>query len=423
MLKVVKKRDLLIEALGVPDNLPKTAREIYLAIMRNISPSYDFQKLNGLNIVIDGNYRIGDYIFDKFNFNLDIERSNEFNLLSMGSGTELKMNKDIKSDVGKIGNERNRYFQTGTDLRKNNPYGFDLSVTFSGPYQLRGEHILKYFIIERNKVIKIIGHELMHLYDFYKNKRKDLGKQVKGILSQQELRINIHAFNKFKQILYFVNANENIVRMSEIGTSIVDGDITKKDFENLLSKDDTVQILRNIKNYSFSEFRNDLLKDKITIIKFLHAENFIPYDFAVYLASNDNEFLEIAMDLFRKIIIDGEMDIFNSLLNSSNYTDDEKEEVMARYKRETFKKAKNSQEYFEKTIKSFNFEAEKVLRKIFKLYAMTKDVPNSKLPKAMKRMKTESKWINMDHWDTFIKSQKNKDNMQSKDGITKGYIY
>jgi hypothetical protein len=124
-----------------------------------------------------------------------------------------------------------------------------------------------------------------------------------------------------------------------------------------------------------------------------------------------------------KKIIDTEIDIFNSLLNSSNYTDDEKEEVMARHKRETFKKAKNSQEYFEKTIKSFNFEAEKVLRKIFKLYAMAKDVPNSKLPKAMKRMKTESKWINMDHWDTFIKSQKNKDNMQSKDGITKGYIY
>lgn len=423
MTRIISKRDLLNEALGVPDNLPKTAREIYSAIMRNISPSYDFQKLNGLNLLIDGNYRIGDYSFNKFNFDLNIERSNEFNLLSMGSGTELKMGKDVKSNVGKIGNERNTYFQTATDLRKNNPYGFDLSITFSGPYQLRGEHILKYFILEKSKIIKIIGHELMHLYDFYKNKKKDLGKQVRGILSQQELRINIHAFNKFKQILYFVNSNENIVRMSEIGTSIVDGDITKKDFENLLSKDDTVQILRNIKDYSFSEFRNDLLKDKIAIIKFLHGENFIPYNLAVYLASNNNEFLEIAMDLFRKIIIDGEIDIFNSLLNSSNYTDDEKEEVLARHKRQTFKNAKNSQEYFEKTIKSFNFEAEKVLRKIFKLYAMAKDVPNPKIPNVMKKMKTESKWINMDHWDTFMKSQKNKGNMQSKDGITKGYIY
>ena len=49
MLKVVKKKDLLIEALGVPDNLPKTARELYVAIMRNISPSYDFQKLKILS--------------------------------------------------------------------------------------------------------------------------------------------------------------------------------------------------------------------------------------------------------------------------------------------------------------------------------------------------------------------------------------
>jgi hypothetical protein len=45
-----------------------------------------------------------------------------------------------------------------------------------------------------------------------------------------------------------------------------------------------------------------------------------------------------------------------------------------------------------------------------------RDVPNPKLPKAMKRMKTESKWINMDHWDKFMKSQKDNPN-------TKGYIY
>jgi hypothetical protein len=54
---------------------------------------------------------------------------------------------------------------------------------------------------------------------------------------------------------------------------------------------------------------------------------------------------------------------------------------------------------------------------------MAKNTDDKKLPSAMKRMKTESKWINMDYWDMFIKSQKNKDNMESKDGITKRYIY
>jgi hypothetical protein len=423
MIKVISKRDLLKEALGVPNNLPKTAKEIYYAIIRNISPSYDFEKLNGLNIIIDGNYRIGDYIFDKFNFRLNIELSNEFNLLSMGSGSYLEMNKDIKNNVGKIGNVRNRYFQTGHDLRKINPYGFDLSITFNGPYELRGEHILKYFLIDRDNIIKIIGHELMHLYDFHKNRRKDLGKQVESILSQEDLGFDIPTLNTFKAILYFVNANENIVRMSEIGTSVVNGDITKKDFENFLSKDSTVQTLRFIKDYNFSEFKNELISDKITIIKILLTNNLITYDFALDLGLNNNKFLEIAMDFFQKIIIDAEINIFNSLLNSSNYTDDEKKEVLARHKREIFKKGKNSQEYFEKTIKSFNFEAEKVLRKIFKLYAMAKNTDDKKLPSAMKRMKTESKWINMDYWDKFIKSQKNKGNMQSKDGITKRYIY
>ncbi len=134
---------------------------------------------------------------------------------------------------------------------------------------------------------------------------------------------------------------------------------------------------------------------------------------------DDNKFLETAMDFFREIIKQGETDILNDFLttgkynNGNKYSDDEKKEIL---KKQNLGKGENGEQYFEKMIKSFNFEAEKVLRKIFKLYAMAKDVPNPKLPKAMKRMKTESKWINMDHWDKFMKSQKDKPN-------TKGYIY
>jgi hypothetical protein len=49
---------------------------------------------------------------------------------------------------------------------------------------------------------------------------------------------------------------------------------------------------------------------------------------------------------------------------------------------------------------------------------MAKDVPNPNLPKAMKRMKTESKWINMKHWD-----KQPKKGFDFKDGTMKGYIY
>ena len=156
MLKVIRKRDLLNEALGVPDNLPQTARQIYSDIIRNILPSYNFNQLNGLELVINGNYRISDYNFNNVNLQINIEEDNNFNLLAMGSGTELDLDKDIKKNIGTVGSVKNRYVQVSRDLRQNNPYGFNLSIVFSGPKNIRGEHILKYLIFEKSKVVKII---------------------------------------------------------------------------------------------------------------------------------------------------------------------------------------------------------------------------------------------------------------------------
>jgi hypothetical protein len=432
MLKIIKKRDLLNEALGVPDGLPETAKKIYFGILNSIPHSANFNRLNGLKLLISGNYIVGDYSFNKVNFDIRIVEDNDFKLLGMSTGTDMVLDKEVKNNIGSVGSVKNRYIHVSRDLRQRpqTPYGFDLSVDFSGPKSgpkmVRGEDILKYFIQNKNKMITIIGHELMHLYDFYKNKKRNLNTQVKNILSQLDLSIDIPSLTTFKQMLYFVNSNENIVRMSEIGSAIVAGDVTKKDFTKLLEKDDTFNILQMIKKYSFSNFKSDILKDKEKIVNVLIYNNVIPPFFKNYLMIDNNKFLETAMDFFREIIKQSETNLLNDFLttgkynNGNKYSDDEKKEVL---RKQNLGKGENGEQYFEKMIKSFNFEAEKVLRKIFKLYAMAKDVPNPKLPKAMKRMKTESKWINMDHWDTFMKSQKNKDNMQSKDGITKGYIY
>jgi hypothetical protein len=420
MIKVISKRDLLNEALGVPDGLPETARQIYYDIINNILPSYDFNKLNGLEVLINGNYRIADYKFNKFRLKLEIVQSNKFDILNMGSGADMSMGKDIKKDVGRVGNTRNMYFQSGADLRTKKPYGFDLSLVFSGPKMLRGVHILKFFIIEKDKMIKVIGHELMHLYDFYKNQRKDINKQVKGFLSQEfaEMNLNIPSIDKFSMMLYFVNTNENIVRMSEIGTGIVDGNITKSRFLDMLKNDDTVQMLQSIKGYKFSDFQNDLLKDKKQILNYFQNKNVIDIHGANYLYNHDYTYLGFVMNVFTKTFISAEANLLRRMLSSSKFTDTEKDEIYERHKKQIFKNVNSGKDYFEKMIKSFNFEAEKVLRKIFKLFAMAKDVPNPKLPKAMKRMKTESKWINMKHWD-----KQPKKGFDFKDGTMKGYIY
>jgi hypothetical protein len=213
MLKIIKKRDLLNEALGVPDGLPETAKKIYFGILNSIPHSANFNRLNGLKLLISGNYIVGDYSFNKVNFDIRIVEDNDFNLLGMSTGTDMVLDKEVKNNIGSVGSVKNRYIHVSRDLRQRpqTPYGFDLSVDFSGPKSgpkmVRGEDILKYFIQNKNKMIKIIGHELMHLYDFYKNKKRNLNTQVKNILSQLDLSIDIPSLTTFKQMLYFVNSN------------------------------------------------------------------------------------------------------------------------------------------------------------------------------------------------------------------------
>ena len=422
MVKIVRKRDLLNEALGVPDNLPETAKRIYYNILNIIPPGADFKKLNGLNLIVSGNYRISDYNFNNVNLQINIEEDNNFNLLAMGSGTESDLDKDIKKNIGTVGSVKNRYVQVSRDLRQNNPYGFDLSIVFSGPKNIRGEHILKYLIHYKNKIVKIIGHELMHLYDFYKNKKRNLNRQVSNALSQQDLNINIPTFKKFSHIAYFLNSNENIVRLSELASGIIDGDITKSGFYRFLAEDDTLNMLENVSRYKFSDFKNDLLGDRDSVLNLFLKDNIVPPFLISYLRMDDRKYLEIAMDFFREVIRGGENFVLQGMLNSvsHNYTDAEKKEII---RRQNLKKGKDGQQYFEKMFKMFNFEAEKVLRKIYKLYAMAKDEPNPNIPNVIKKMKTESKWIDLKHWDKFMDSQKSKENMKTKGGITKGYIY
>lgn len=422
MIKLIKKRDLLNEALGVPDGLPETAKRIYYDILNIIPPGADFKKLNGLNLIVSGNYRIADYNFNNVNLQINIEENNNFNLLGMGSGNESELGKDLKKNIGSVGSVKNRYVQVSRDLRQHNPYGFDLSIIFSGPKMLRGEHILKYLIHFKNKIVKIIGHELMHLYDFYKNKKRNINKQVSNALSQQDLNINVPTFKNFSQIAYFLNSNENVVRMSEIASGIIDGNITKNEFYRFLAEDDTLNMLEMVSRYKFSDFKNDLLADRDSVLNLFLKDNIIPPFLIGYLKIDDRKYLEVAMDFFKQVIMSGENFVLHGMLNttSHNYTDAEKQEIIRRQK---LKKGKDGEQYFEKMFKKFNFEAEKVLRKIYKLYAMAKDVPNPKIPNVIKKMKNESKWINLDHWDKFMDSQKKKENMKTKNGINKGYIY
>lgn len=422
MVKIVKKRDLLNEALGVPDNLPETAKRIYYNILNIIPPGADFKKLNGLNLIVSGNYRISDYNFNNVNLQINIEEDNNFNLLAMGSGNESELDKDIKKNIGTVGSVKNRYVQVSRDLRQHNPYGFDLSIIFSGPKMLRGEHILKYLIHYKNRIVKIIGHELMHLYDFYKNKKRNINKQVSNALSQQDLNINVPTFKRFSQIAYFLNSNENVVRMSEIASGIIDGDITKREFYRFLAEDDTLNMLEMVSRYKFSDFKNDLLGDRDSVLNLFLKDNIVPPFLITYLRMDNRKYLEVTMDFLREVIRGGENFVLHGMLNtvSHNYTDAEKEEII---RRQNLKKGKDGEQYFEKIFKKFNFEAEKVLRKIYKLYAMAKDEPNPNIPNVIKKMKTESKWINLKDWDKFMDSQKKKENMKTKNGITKGYIY
>jgi hypothetical protein len=391
MTKIISKRDLLNEALGVPDGISEAAIMVYDKVMSAIPNNYGFDDLNDIKdkrIQINTDLEVSDYKFNNFSlqFNLiENDEDDELRIISFGSGNPMKMT-------------RNGY--ESMSILKNFGVGFALRIVLSVPRYTTGGIIKQKLNSERESIIGVLAHEIMHTYNYYKNKKGNLPRELIYHLSTEN-NTGLRGVDNFFKCIYFGSLIESIVHASEIGTELKVRGIDRKNFLNFISSHDTIVNLKFVSQYTFDKFIIDL-KSQIGYIKNSMQDANIP------IPNNEDEIIFMFLKVYWKNLIDRgiekiqdmiiDLNDINQLLYMSRFGRSMYEDAMKDVIRKVFlvrneKNEESFKRFFEKEINYANFMAKKNLRKLFKLYAMAKNTDDKKLPSAMKRMTNESNKI------------------------------
>jgi hypothetical protein len=188
--------------------------------------------------------------------------------------------------------------------------------------------------------------------------------------------------------MYYIHAIENLVRPTEVAYSMKRKNITKSQFKEFLENNRVYTELLEIRNFSFDDFITQLKEQEERLDKLIEHVNEDPSNMTI--DEKINRVLEITyidlvnnrMELFT-IMTEHAMDDFlrfGSQLGLLPSNAEEKvkqlektDKIRNKFLSQTIKYQKNPTKFFENEFERFQYVANKMLKKISKLYAMAKD--------------------------------------------------
>lgn len=379
-------KQLLREALGVPDNITNVGVEVYNKVLEylNQQPA-DTLMLNTDNkIKISGDYKVGDTVFNKIKVKIksNVLKNHDNNLPKVyGMSVRNKNSFDVQ------------LFRNVTVGKDGSVYLF-IEIAINKTTTV--EEVLEEFFKERIKLTMALTHELKHAYDIYKNKVSKVHKASEYQVFT-DVKTNIPPLDQFIFDLYFTTDVENLVRATEVASNIEQVGITKKQFLNFLKTDDTYQNLKRINSFSLDELINELRQHKDRIIKVLSNAGFdIP--------DSEDELIDMLLELTFNLLQSRKFerfkqaarlnDPFTSMFLQAN---DVSRNEIKKYVGD-LKRFKSYQQFFNYEEKRFKNVTGKLLKKIHKLYAMAKDDNQSDLMQKINARSTNESILD---WDLY----------------------
>ncbi len=376
---VLKEEFTISERLGVPDNIIEVSEDLYEKILKELSnENLKYQtkekEFNFLFNFFDLDYKISDYNIESISLVIQVlvyEQLQEDALVSMSFRLAPKIDYNKKT------------MYPNYDAHRENLELVDLGMRFAFYENSDNpkERLKELFLNKKTQVISSISHELKHAFDKFKNR----GQSISSIAYYnvvQQLRFNISEIDEFLYNSYYIHFVENLVRPTEIATEIKLGNVDKKEFIDFLKNNETYNRLLKIKNFSFSEMKQNLIKKSNEIRKSLlsvgESENNNKYINTIN-SFNDEELAEEVIKLLfknmaslgKKVVTD--MLVENMMEEFGFITDFSKINYIESYVNKYKKYGKNYDKFFEDEEKRFKFTANRILKKIHKLYDMAKD--------------------------------------------------
>lgn len=355
MKQIIKR--YLSEAVGVPADIEKAANKLFNNIInqfdnQNFQDEYYFDNS-------DGKYSFSDFDFDGIDFNIKLQpySGDELVFAGFGFGNKSEVNKSGKLESDSL---EDLYLQASIAV----PENLD---------DIDAEDIANLFRNDAPKIISVLAHELKHAYDAFKKPERSL-KNFSKYQTYSNFRSGIEPIDKLMFDLYYIHAIESIVRPSEIYTLLSEKKITKKEFLDFLTSNETYQNLLKIRNFSYEGLRNDL-KDMEPLIREI-VSNFDSGE----VPEDTDELIDEFLNGVYQTMSRHTHQIANHFLVSS-FTEallglpQYKQEILDDIEKDIMKYAENPLKFYEFIEKMFKFESMKAIKKLSKLYSL---IPNEK---------------------------------------------
>ena len=363
---------VLNEALGVPEGILDAASDLYEIVGYFIKGIYEKKEEYIFNRSVDLN--ISDYHIDSLDLHVHVHHIDEYEgkpeIASMGMGQNFTFNRKVQLKVQLLDSE------------------IELHITFVVGDEWETEELYDKFTQDRAETESTLAHELKHKYDKQKKQFDLIGNDATyQAYSKTNLRFGVPEIdNKFMRYNYFMQAVESLVRPTEFASRMKRKGIKKSQFLDFLKEDKAFKEMLDIRNYSFDRFIDGLKKQMDRVDGLLkHMGHF-----------NENMSEDEKINLFLKLVyvnlvnnkielfdqmtsspLDSLRSLFNSTFGSGILPKDEEEKnldlVRKKYINYLIRYENNPIKFFEDRCEQLSYDANKIIKKIGKLYAMAED--------------------------------------------------
>ena len=368
--------NLINEALGVPDNILDAANTLYNIVEQNLnkinSQKDEYQFKGKLKFEIGGKkkVKINSYILTVYIEQIDDEEG--------------------VLDIVKMSVEGGFFFNRDAYMKENEPStDLEFTITFAVCENWKPEDLVKKLQEEKEEHVSSLAHEIKHKYDKQVKQFSLIGDDAEYHATQKRATFGIKVIDMlFFRHLYYISAIENLVRPTEVASLIKQKNITKSKFKEFLNNNLTYKELVDIKNFTFNDFISKLKEEEERLDVLLEHINDDPSNMTI--DEKINRVLEIVyidlvnnkMDLFVTMTEHPNDDFFRMALeigllppNTEKNIEGLKKtnEIRQKFFNYVIKYQKNPTKFFENEFENFNFVANKMLKKISKLYAMANE--------------------------------------------------
>lgn len=377
-------KNILNEALGVPEGILESAERLYKMCFSRISKITD-PILNGSDeedykFIIRSNFKISDYTFTKINLTINFVETDQVDtveLYSMGINHQSQFN--------------DRLLKLITIM---SPNEVSISIQFALTDTAKISDVIELCKRSKDIMTASLSHELKHAYDHYKKPTQSI-TQISKYQGLQKTGFQIKPISLFLYYLYFVHGVENLVRPTELSSLMKSNKIGKKDFYDFLTNSKMYTMMRDINNFTYEGLKSEL-KDYIPqideILNRVSEKTF----------NTDEEKIDEILRLVYVNLINNTLNTTKSIMVNNVFESmlgfaGEKDELFRKIVKSVLKFEDNEKKFYLFEEKKFKHISGIMMKKLSKLYSMAKDEKSS-----------------IKNWDLHHKINRTNENIQSE---------